>query len=84
MDTWSQESMGIISQESFSCSESLRTIEDKDMVIKELLAIHQSCFYNGATPKHFIQFLAMYEFVYRTKKECLVRKQKYLEGVKIS
>lgn len=80
IDTWSSESMMILAYQSFAKSNALSQMTDKDFVIGELLAIHQSFLSQGATPKHFMEYLAMYEIVYASKKESLVKKQNYLEG----
>ncbi|KAI8925894.1 dynein heavy chain and region D6 of dynein motor-domain-containing protein [Entophlyctis helioformis] len=80
MDAWSQESMRQLAREAFERSETLQAVADKDALINELLAIHQSCVSRGGTSKHFFEYLGVYEKVYRTKLDTLQSKQSYLEG----
>ncbi|KAH9247140.1 hypothetical protein BASA81_015283 [Batrachochytrium salamandrivorans] len=78
MSTLSCESMTHLACEAFEKSESLQTLSDKDELIKELLAIHQTSLSRDGTPKHFIEYLSMYEQVYQSKLDSLSKKLSYL------
>eukprot|EP00842_Homolaphlyctis_polyrhiza_P004738 jgi/Hompol1/5265/HPOL_004290-RA len=80
MDSWSTESMSLLASNAFTKSSALQSVEDKDALIRELLAIHQSCLVRGSTPKHFSEYLTVYERVYRSKCASLQSKQNYLQG----
>ncbi|XJO78526.1 hypothetical protein BDV3_002952 [Batrachochytrium dendrobatidis] len=83
MDAFSNESMTYLANEIFNKSGSLTTLKDKDALIKELLTIHQSNVFRDGTPKHFIEYLAMYNQVYSSKLDSLCIRQNYLlEGLK--
>ncbi|KAL2914266.1 hypothetical protein HK105_206212 [Polyrhizophydium stewartii] len=80
MDAWSLDSMAQLARDAFARSQSLQALEDKEALIKELLAVHQTCVARGAAPKHFAEYLAMYAQVYQTKRDMLQSKQSYLGG----
>ncbi|KAI8896032.1 dynein heavy chain and region D6 of dynein motor-domain-containing protein [Globomyces pollinis-pini] len=80
MDSWSPDSMNYLVKSAFSKSEVLQKLEDKEIIGKEMLAIHQNSLESGSTPKHFSLFLAMYNIVYKSKREMMKGKQSYLTG----
>ncbi|KAJ3309792.1 Cytoplasmic dynein 2 heavy chain 1 [Boothiomyces sp. JEL0838] len=77
---WSGETMNIMIKNTFDKSSVLKDIPEKEIIGRELLAIHQSCVENGATSKHFVEYLAMYDQVYKSKKDTMQKKQNYLHG----
>lgn len=80
ISSWSSDSMNKLATETFIKSKALQSIKDSEGIVKEMMAIHQSCHYRGATPKHFIEFISMYDKIFMEKKDYLLKKQNYLEG----
>jgi uncharacterized protein YydD (DUF2326 family) len=81
IDSWSNESLSIMAKDAFVKSHALKSLDAKDEIIKEMQAIHQSCFYRGATSKHFTELLSMYDRIFERKRASLIEKQTYLQGV---
>ncbi|KAI8908484.1 dynein heavy chain and region D6 of dynein motor-domain-containing protein [Gorgonomyces haynaldii] len=77
-ERWSTESISEFAKKSFQKSPVLSQVEDRDQLIKEMQEIHKQS--KGATDKHFMEFLGVYEHIYKEKKEQLVKKINYLEG----
>jgi dynein heavy chain 2 len=77
VDTWSKESMFEMMTESFN-RVTLTDIPQKDIIMSAMYSIHQAN--PKATPKHFMEFLKVYDRVYHTKKTGLGKKLTYLAG----
>ncbi|KAJ3270644.1 Cytoplasmic dynein 2 heavy chain 1 [Terramyces sp. JEL0728] len=79
-ENWSSDTMDLMIKNTFSKSAVLKELQEKEILGREILAIHQTCVANGATSKHFMEYLSMYDKVYKVKKDTLQKKQNYLLG----
>ncbi|KAJ3141233.1 Cytoplasmic dynein 2 heavy chain 1 [Geranomyces variabilis] len=80
MDSWTPESMSHIAKGSFAASVVLSHLKEQDQLIKQLIQIHGAQTGQGATPKHFTDYLSTYEQVFCTKRTLFESKLKYLGG----
>ncbi|KAJ3146349.1 Cytoplasmic dynein 2 heavy chain 1 [Geranomyces michiganensis] len=80
MDSWTSESMSHIAKASFAGSPALSHLKDQDQLIKHLIRVHAAQIGQGATPKHFSDYLSTYEQVFCSKRQLFESKLKYLGG----
>jgi dynein heavy chain 2 len=80
IDSWSKESANYLINAGFIKSPVFKDMEKKKEIALYIPTIHQSCLDIGATPKHFMEFIKIYENVYKAKKGEMKKKQNYLNG----
>ncbi|TPX62627.1 hypothetical protein PhCBS80983_g00247 [Powellomyces hirtus] len=80
MDSWSSESMLRIAKSNFSASPVLSNLKDQDQLVKQMIQVHSTYIEQGATPKHFADYVKTYEGVFCSKRDSFESKLKYLGG----
>lgn len=85
MEGWSRESMISIPTMVLATPQSKRDTSDLSRLPKLFLQVHDTCLLAGATPRHYLSFLATYRDVYTSKRQGVQKQQNHLQvGVCVS
>ncbi|KAJ3116477.1 Cytoplasmic dynein 2 heavy chain 1 [Phlyctochytrium bullatum] len=78
LDNWTNDSMDFVVRGLLSQSQILNDPKDLDQTIKSLLIIHNSASPRSVSPRGLLNFIRIYEYIYKTKSEEFQAKLKYL------